>query len=176
MNAVETTGHDHHEPLSEDALETSKLVVELVHAALATRDADAPAARGHASTTRQISPHAVRATIHVYQHGERTIGELASGLGISLGWASRVVSELEGAGMVRRTSDPSDRRVVRVSLAPEAHAIVEGAYRWRGDAIERALSGLDADGRAAVRTFLRRAVDELTSGPTAVARAHDADA
>jgi DNA-binding MarR family transcriptional regulator len=154
-----------HRPLSDDALETSKLVVELVHAALATRDGDAPGARGRTDTSWRISPHAVRATIHIYQHGERTIGELASGLGVSLGWASRVVSELDEAGLVTRSADPGDRRVVRVSLAPEALTIVEDAYRWRGDAIEHALAGLDADGRAAVRTFLRQAIDQLRVGP-----------
>jgi DNA-binding MarR family transcriptional regulator len=154
-------------PLSDDALETSKLVVELVHAALATRDADAPAARGRTDTSWRVSPHAVRATIHIYQHGERTIGELATGLGVSLGWSSRIVSELEAAGLVIRTTDPDDRRVVRVTLAPEALAIVEHAYRWRGDAIEHALAGLDPEGRAAVRTFLRRAIDELVAGGAA---------
>ena len=166
-DAVEPSVGRHPDPLSDDALETSKLVVELVHAAMATGDADAPGARGRAGTSWRISPHAVRASIHVYQHGERTIGELAAGLGVSLGWASRVVSELEDAGLVLRTPDPTDRRVVRVSLAPDALAIVEDAYRWRGDAIERALAGLDADGRAAVRTFLRRAIDELRTGAEA---------
>ena len=163
MGSVDFTGGIR-EPLSDDALETSRLVVELVHAALATGDADAPGAPGRAGTSWRISPHAVRASIHVYQHGTRTIGELASGLGVSIGWASRVVSELEEAGLVLRTTDAGDRRVVRVSLTPGALAIVEDAYRWRGDAIERALAGLDAAARAAVRTFLRRAIDELRSG------------
>jgi DNA-binding MarR family transcriptional regulator len=150
---------------SDDALEVGKLVIELVHVAYATRDADASrgsSASGHDRPSPDPdSPHAIRAAIHVYQHGERTVGEIADGLGISLGWASRVVTELESAGMVRRTTDPSDRRIVRIKLTPRAMDMVEGAYRWRADAIDRALARLDAPGRAAVRTFLRAAVDEL---------------
>ena len=150
---------------SDDALEVGKLVIELVQVAYATRDADTP--RGPSAADRDsgrrdaVSPHAIRAAIHVYQFGERTVGEIAEGLGISLGWASRVVTELEASGMVRRTTDPADRRIVRVSLTPRAMDMVEHAYRWRADAIDRALAPLDESGRAAVRTFLRDAIDEL---------------
>lgn len=150
-------------PLSDDALETSKLIVELLHVLQATGGA---AASGHSeqgldASRRAVSPHAIRASIHLYQHGERTISELASGLGISMGWASRVVTELEESGLVARLVDPNDRRVTRISLTPAAGTMVEQAYRWRGDAIERAFDGLDAKGRAAVQQFLRNAVAEF---------------
>jgi DNA-binding MarR family transcriptional regulator len=153
-------------PLSDEALETSKLLLELIHASYATRAADATgrpsSADAPADVRRGAPPHAIRAAIHVYQHGERTVGELAEGLGISYGWASRVVSELEASGVVTRSADPADRRVVRVAIAPAAKSMVESAYRWRGDAVARALEALDEPGRRAVRTFLRNAIDELT--------------
>jgi len=107
------------------------------------------------------STHAIRAAIHVHQHGSRTIGQLAEGLGISYGWASRVVTELEAGGLVERHVDPADRRVVRVSLTPEASAMVERTYRWRGEAVQRALDGLDPVQRDGVRAFLRRVTEEL---------------
>ena len=155
---------------SDAALEIGRLVLELIHVASGANDADgrpdASSSRGggHGPEPRPVaSPHAVRAAIHVYQHGERTVGELAEGLGISMGWASRVVSELEASGLVARMSDPHDRRVVRVSLTPQAIEVVHRAYRWRADAIDRALAPLDDAGRVAVRTFLRGAVEELAS-------------
>lgn len=170
-------------PLSDDAFETSQLLLELIHAAYATRAAEArtaatgepggrePGGPGHARS--MPSTHAIRAAIHVYQHGERTIGELAAGLGISYGWASRVVSELESAGMVQRRPDPSDRRIVRVLLTPEAMDMVVRTYRWRGEAVERALAGLDARGRRTVADFLRRATVELSRmGASETTRAH----
>lgn len=148
--------------LSVDALETSQLVVEFLHVLHAAQGPTAAKeARAEAPHQGAMSPHAVRAAIHLYQHGERTIGEIAAGLGVSLGWASRVVRELEDAELVVRTQDPSDRRVVRVSMAAAAMPMVERAYRWRGEAIERSLAGLDARERAAVMQFLRNAIDEF---------------
>ena len=171
---------------SDDAIEVGRLLVELIHVVYATRDVDpgtepdAPGGRpdGHGAepdvhgvepdphggaprSRPPVSAHAIRAATHIGHHGTRTIGELAEGLGISIGWASRVVSELEASAMVVRTPDRADRRIVHVALTPEASAIVERAYRWRAEAIERALASLDPAGRAAVRTFLRHAVDEL---------------
>jgi hypothetical protein len=51
---------------------------------------------------------------------------------------------------------------VWVHLSPESIADVEGAYRWRDDAVARALDGMDPGGRAAVRAFLGSLVAELT--------------
>lgn len=154
-------------PLSDDAFEASRLLLELIHVTYASRGTgptDAyPAEAVPAHGRPAPSTHAIRAAIHVYQHGERTVGELAAGLGISYGWASRVISELEDAGMVVRQTSETDRRVVRVTLTPEAIAMVENAYRWRGEAVERALASLDADGRRTVTAFLRRVVDELAT-------------
>jgi DNA-binding MarR family transcriptional regulator len=176
-----------------DTLETSRLLVELVHAVYATRAAEAETAAGvggddRSSTSAEVatgsphgserarsapstsgvprrreapSTHAIRAAFHVYQHGQRTIGQLADGLGISYGWASRVVTELEAGGLVERRVDPSDRRVVHVLLTPDALAMVERTYRWRAEAIQRALDGLSPEQRDGVRAFLRRATEEL---------------
>jgi DNA-binding MarR family transcriptional regulator len=153
-------------PFDADTFETSQLLLELIHVAYATRGADSTAAVERdlgAAPAEAPSTHAIRAAIHVYQHGERTIGELATGLGISYGWASRVVTGLETSGLVARRTDPGDRRVVHVSLTPRAVEMVESAYRWRGDAVERALAALDEDGRRAVIHFLRRVTHELAT-------------
>jgi DNA-binding MarR family transcriptional regulator len=174
-----------------DALETSRLLLELVHVIYATRAAEADTAaggegpagagpddrlapihgsapsrgstprRGSSAARAAPSTHAIRAAVHVHQHGDRTIGELADGLGISYGWASRVVRELESEGLVERRVDPSDRRVVHVSLTPEASAMVERTYRWRGEAVQRALAGLSLGQREGVRAFLRSVTEEL---------------
>ena len=111
-----------------------------------------------------MSAHAVRAAIHIYQHGERTVGQLSTGLGISYGWASRVVDELETAHYIVREHDPSDRRVVRVRLDDAALEQVERAYAWRGEAVERALEPLSEIEREAVRLFLRRVTDLMRAG------------
>jgi DNA-binding MarR family transcriptional regulator len=150
-------------PLSAEVVETSELLLELIHAAHSARDPEAPDAT-HAGSGGPLTPHAIRAAIHIHLRGERTIGELARGLGVSYGWASRIVTELEEAAIVRRMPDGADRRVVRVALDPGAAEVVERAYRWRGGAIDRALAPLSPEERAGVRRVLRLATNEL-SGP-----------
>ena len=90
--------------------------------------------------------------------------QIASGLGISYGWASRVVEELEKVGYVVRERDATDRRVVRVRMNPDALEEVERAYHWRGRAVEEAMRPLSDDEREAVRSFLRRLSGLLREG------------
>ncbi|MGC8634719.1 MAG: MarR family winged helix-turn-helix transcriptional regulator [Candidatus Limnocylindrales bacterium] len=181
--------------LSDEALEVSRLVVDLVHAALSTgspsygrrppepaRESAPPApsassvpASGETATTAErppihggapthLSPHAVRAAVAIYQHGQCSVGELASTLGVSMGWASRIAEELESRGYAVRERSAEDHRVVRLRLSARALEEVDRAYRWRGDAVALALDGLDANERAAVRAFLRRLADAFIVG------------
>jgi DNA-binding MarR family transcriptional regulator len=141
--------------------ETSALVLELIHAAHSVRDPAADVV--HDGAAGGLGAHSVRAAIHLHEHGEQTIGQLARGLGVSYGWASRIASELEAAGAVQRLADPRDRRVARVALDPQATQLVERAYRWRREAIAQALEPLSPPERDAVRRFLRAAASGLTA-------------
>jgi DNA-binding MarR family transcriptional regulator len=150
-------------PASRDeVLETSRLVVELLHAAHASRRAsedagDQPANHADAAAGEAPpSPHSIRAAIYLYQHGEVTVGQMAAGLGISRGWASRVAEDLVARGRASRETDPDDRRVVRLRLTERSLAEIERAYRWRGDVVETALAEHGPGERAAIRRFLRR--------------------
>ncbi len=165
-----------HPPLGRAAVEISKLLVEVLQVGHvgrrggpdsgSTSEGDAaaspePMTAGIPGHEGPASAHLIRAAIHIYGNGPQTIGQLATGLGVSQGWASRLVDEMERAGYVARERDPEDRRVVRVSLVPAAVERVEKAYRWRGDAVEAALEGMSPEERAAVAAFLRRFVDEV---------------
>jgi DNA-binding MarR family transcriptional regulator len=85
---------------------------------------------------------------------------------MSAGWASRVVAELVAAGYVERQADPTDRRIIRVRLTPDAIGTVKPAYSWREGAVERALFNLDPTGRQAVHDFLTRLLAELSAQGT----------
>jgi DNA-binding MarR family transcriptional regulator len=163
--------------VSDAALETSCLLLEFLHAAYATRNVDrSPGDDGGSNggsngegsgahgTAEEVSAHAVRVAIHVHQHGERTVGQVAAGLGISYGWASRVVEEAEASGYLIRERDPDDRRVVRVRLNPEKRKEVERASEWRGREVQAALEPLTEDEGEAVRLFLRRVTDLILGG------------
>ena len=151
---------------SDEVLATSRLVLELIHAGYALEGAardrrDAVAAVGHGGQPPRVSRHAIRASIELYQRGELTMGALAATLGMSPGWATRVVEELVTAGYAVRSIDPDDRRIVRIRLAPSAIAEAGAAYRWRTEVVEHALMGMAREERAAVRTFLSRLVERL---------------
>jgi DNA-binding MarR family transcriptional regulator len=153
--------------LSDHAIETGKLIVELLNSGYTSRRSGAAARPG--STQPHVSPHAIRAAIHLYQHGELTVGQLGRDLGISRGWASRVVEELELAGYLERERRLDDRRVVKIRLRPASIEEVERAYRWRGDAVEAALAPFDDAERAVIQLFLRRVVDEMRVAAAAAA-------
>jgi DNA-binding MarR family transcriptional regulator len=144
---------------------TARLVVDVVHAASRAGHGAAAggAVQGGGTGTAPLPPQAIRAAVHLYEHGRTTIGGLAAGIGVSVGWASRIVEELEARRFVVRDRDPADRRVVWVRLSEEAIADVEGAYRWRDDAVARALAGMAPAERAAVRRFLEALVGALAA-------------
>lgn len=160
-------------PPAGDALEISKLLVEVLQLGHVGRRGGSPTGgattripKARETTTGAraarggpVTSHVIRAAIHVYDNGPQTISQLAAGMGVSQGWASRVVDEMERAGYLERERDPDDRRVVRVRLAPAAIERVEMAYRWRGDSVEEALEGMSPAERAAVTAFLHRFVD-----------------
>lgn len=135
---------------SHEAMEIGALLLRIFGAASRTDEGAA-----------EMSPHAVRAAIHLMSHGNATIGSLADGLGISQGWASRVAEEMERAGHVQRERDSQDRRVVRLSLSPTAIRAMERGTNWRADAVERALEPMPERERGTVRRFLERVAQEM---------------
>jgi DNA-binding MarR family transcriptional regulator len=146
--------------ISDEALEIGKLIVELLDTGYRRRS-------GGASTgSPGISPNGIRAGMQRYQHAPLTVGELARGLGISYGWASRVADELAASGYLERERSADDRRVVRVRLSDASLVQVEHAYRRRGDAVDAALRPFDTDERDVIQRFLRRLVDELRAAST----------
>jgi DNA-binding MarR family transcriptional regulator len=153
----------------DEAFETSRLIVELLHAAHASRRAGGTDADDSSHAGLAVAPpsdHAIRAAIYLYQHGERTVSQLATGLGISRGWASRVAEELVERGHAAREGDPGDRRVVHLRLTESSLAEIERAYRWRGDVVEAALAVHGPAERAAIRRFLRQVAADLARNAT----------
>lgn len=62
----------------------------------------------------------IKALIFLYNQGERSMTELATGLAVSLPSASELVDRLTDRGLVVRTIDPTDRRRVLISLTESA--------------------------------------------------------
>ena len=113
-------------------------------------EGDPPLARRH-----------VAVLAHVAGEGERTVGEIAQALGLTLPAASKLTRELEEHRLVGRREDPQDRRRTVVGLHDDTSAAVRRWFALRRRPLERALESLDADERAAFLKGLRALGDAL---------------
>jgi DNA-binding MarR family transcriptional regulator len=85
----------------------------------------------------------------------RTVGELASLMGVSQQAVSKTVGELEGLGYLERRAAPSDARVRLVTLSPRGGAALEAARAARADVIAKLRAELGAARVDAATTLLR---------------------
>ncbi len=111
------------------------------------RDAGVHAAVGHGraggADDTPVSTAQVRTLVHLAQYGPQTMGELAEGMRISTASATGLIKPLFAAGLVVRSRDPKDRRVVRVGLSPTAQDLADRVLAgWRRE-VEAALAGMD---------------------------------
>ncbi len=83
-----------------------------------------------APTPAPLSPRHV-AALEQIRGGPLTVGELATGLGLTLPTVSGVLADLDRAGLVERRPDPADRRRTIVKIIP-AQATLIG--HWLDDA------------------------------------------
>jgi DNA-binding MarR family transcriptional regulator len=142
----------------EESWEMFGLFVNAILADVAVTRAGPPA-----DVPVNISPKLVKALLYLAQHGGRamTVGELADGVGVSLGWASRVADELVSIGLLNRIRDDRDRRIVQLQLTPRAHVISERLWSDREGAIVTALGEVLPEERPVIVRFLRRLTAEL---------------
>ena len=78
-----------------------------------------------------------------------TAGELADIEGLNPTMLSRIVGKLESAGIVTRTPDPDDRRVVRIGITPEGSRLHNRMRRERSALISARLDEIpEQDARA----------------------------
>jgi DNA-binding MarR family transcriptional regulator len=100
-----------------------------------------------------LSPSQQSALGTIELHGPITLGDLAAAEQVTPPTITKVIARLEEDGLVDRTVDPTDRRIVRVSATHEGRRRLE-------------------DSRARRNAFLAVRLEEL--GPDAVRRLHDA--
>jgi DNA-binding MarR family transcriptional regulator len=81
--------------------------------------------------------------LSVLMSGPKTLGELAAAEQVRPPTMSRLVSEMERAGVARKTNDRDDARVVRVRATPKGLRALSRGRSMRIEAIERLLSELD---------------------------------
>ncbi len=91
-----------------------------------------------------VSPAQLSA-LSVLMSGPKTLGDLAAAEQVRPPTMSRLVSEMERAGIARKVTDRDDARVIRVHATPKGLRALSRGRAMRIEAIERLMSELDAD-------------------------------
>ena len=109
-----------------------------------------------------LSPSQLSALAVISNHGPLTLGALAEHERVAPPSITKVVSKLEGDGLVTRTPCPDDRRVCRVAISPDGAALVEESRRRKTAWLTARINELDPDDQRRLADALD-VLDELTS-------------
>ena len=109
-----------------------------------------------------LSPSQLSALAVISNHGPLTLGALAEHERVAPPSITKVVSKLEGDGLVTRTSCPDDRRVCRVAISPDGAALVEEFRRRKTAWLTARINELDPDDQRRLADALD-VLDELAS-------------
>jgi MarR family transcriptional regulator, organic hydroperoxide resistance regulator len=108
-------------------------------------------------------PHHVRLTAEQFwllRYLERqcpvSVGTLAEALGITPSSATTACKRLEQAGLVTRTRQATDKRVVLVDLTAQGRAQLDELRRRQREAVGRLLAVLDPQEQATLQRLLAR--------------------
>lgn len=82
--------------------------------------------------------------------------ELSQGLLLDKGNLCRILTLLEGEGLLERQHDEEDRRVNRVLLTARGRRVLDQAVPAMDTMLEEQFRGLDRTGQRALSTLLRR--------------------
>jgi DNA-binding MarR family transcriptional regulator len=97
-----------------------------------------------------------RALVLLRALGPTPAGTLAARLGVTASTGTRLVARLVRGGWVRRSSEPSDRRLITLDLTTPGRRLVDEARRRREQALLAILGRMEPVDRAAAIDGLRR--------------------
>jgi DNA-binding MarR family transcriptional regulator len=101
-----------------------------------------------------LTPRQIEIVSALDGHDPTMVGELADAMGVTPSTMSLNLKRLEERGLVRRSRDPEDRRVMNVRLTAEGSAVRDAAELVDPDRVDALLGVLSPQRR-------RRAVDGL---------------
>jgi DNA-binding MarR family transcriptional regulator len=90
----------------------------------------------------------VRILVVVAAAGSASLGAVAEAAGLHVSRASRLCDRMVRAGLLHRANDPSDRRLLTLSLTKAGREVVEAVMARRRAEVSRALSQMTRARRA----------------------------
>lgn len=112
-----------------------------------------------------LSPLALRVLERTLESGRTTPGRLADWLDLDPGAVTRLLRQLEGAGLVVRGRSPEDGRISTVEATDEGRAAFERFRRVIWDQVRRALSDWPESDVTALAGLLERLVSDVQKEP-----------
>lgn len=82
-------------------------------------------------TSTVITPRQLEVLTFLAQREQWSIGEIASGLGVSSAAATKAITRLERKGLVTRSVDMRDRRCVSVCITSGGTSMVQQITKFR---------------------------------------------
>lgn len=95
-------------------------------------------------------PAAQLSALSVLMGGPRTLGEMATAEQVRPPTMSKLVADMERVGLVRRSSDPEDARVVRLEMSAKGRRVLSKGRELRIADIERLVHRLRPEERDSV--------------------------
>jgi DNA-binding MarR family transcriptional regulator len=138
------------EEIIDQAIQLLPEIVRCLHAGVA----------GH-PLAHEVPVGQKRALIYLYQRGRCSVGQVASGLGISMPTASEMIDRLVEAGRVERQVNPADRRQVLVDLTPRAREYGNAMHELRRRQLRAAIERLAPHERPVFLRSLEALVEAL---------------
>jgi len=89
--------------------------------------------------------------LSVLMGGSRTLGEMAAAEQVRPPTMSTLVAEIERLGLVRRSHDPADARIVRIDMTAKGRRVLAKGRELRIADVERRVRRLRSDQVASLR-------------------------
>jgi DNA-binding MarR family transcriptional regulator len=87
--------------------------------------------------------------------GPHTVKELAAAEQVRAPTMSRLLVELEGAGLVQKSKDPEDRRIVRVQATARGRNLLEAGKSRRLEVLAAQIRALDVHERRLISSAVK---------------------
>ena len=94
-------------------------------------------------------------TFLVFVESPPKMREIAEAVGLSLPSASSIIDRLEETGLVKRSHDKDDRRVVLVNLTKKGRGIIQTHINQTATGIKKGLSGFNDKDKQIVLNFFK---------------------
>lgn len=92
-----------------------------------------------------LPPSHVRVIFYLARHGIASISDTAKKLGVSKPNMTPIIDKLITEGMVDRSNDPTDRRVLRIELTDKAHEFIKEQEKAMQDNLAKKISSLGSE-------------------------------